>query len=490
MDNLFYRFRKVENLLGKYEELEKQSIYFAAPHELNDPMEGHSDIYWRGDKIVWKNLFRNYVLCLEHVFGLLCIYGEEHGQIIEQDIIPNRNIDDYETQLYKDTIEQILEDFFDDNITNLIDKICNRSTPVKSDELYYYLQIVHIYAFNTIRNNFEKANLIPKSPIVRECTSNYIKTVIERGFFENLEELVQERGEDAITELCAALRYQKDQLNLIQNFNGSISERKNLYFIMFTFTEKYIKKLENLCYSDWYTACFMSKCTNSSIWGSYGDNHAGVCLIFKSEKRNEKYVFPLRAMTGYSMSEDESEPAPHYDFSEHLLQEVNYQEEFVSYNFFTSLGVMNGHTLRKMWFSDSAGEHSTCSKEVWDNISKWRENYWDNYTKRNITKTKDWAYENEYRVILGSFFHDYSDKKKRTLTYDFNSLHGLIFGINTKVEDKIKIINIIKNKCKKEGREKFNFYQAYYSNKDKCIQHSLLNLLNFNDESVKVENAT
>lgn len=483
MDTFLYRFRRVENLIGKYAELEKQSIYFAAPSELNDPMEGHSDIYWRGDKIVWKNLFRNYVLCLEYVFELLCRYNEENGTINENDVIPDRNTDDYDPQFCKDIIDPILKDFFDDNITNLIDKICKRSTPIKRDELYYYLQIIHMHAFKTIRNNYESAKIIPRSLLPKGCTSEYVKIVIEkRKFFENIEGIARERGEDAITELCSTLRFQKDQLNLIQFYNGNILDKKNLCFIMFSFTETYIKKIENLCYSDWFTACFMSECTNSSIWGSYGDNHAGVCLIFKPEKLNDRFVLPLKQITRYSVFPDDIEPTPHYEFKEHLLEKVDYQEEFVSYNFFTSLGVINGHALRKMWFSDSEGNHSSCSKEVWGDIDKWRVSYWDNYTKRNITKTKDWSYENEYRLILGGFFHDYSDKAKRTLTYNFDSLHGLIFGMNTKVEDKLKIINIIENKCKEEGRENFNFYQAYYSSKEKCIQHSLLHLIKFSEE--------
>ena len=58
VDLKFYRFRGMDKLLDKpYRELERQTIYFAAPHELNDPMEDFRDIVWRGDKIVWTNFF-------------------------------------------------------------------------------------------------------------------------------------------------------------------------------------------------------------------------------------------------------------------------------------------------------------------------------------------------------------------------------------------------------------------------------------------------
>ena len=59
-----YRFRSIDRLLGEYQELEKETIYFASPDQLNDPMEGYRDIVWRGDEIVWTNLFTHYAYCL------------------------------------------------------------------------------------------------------------------------------------------------------------------------------------------------------------------------------------------------------------------------------------------------------------------------------------------------------------------------------------------------------------------------------------------
>ena len=76
MKKEFYRFRRINSLIGEFEELENQSIYFAEPESLNDPMEGFRDMYWRGDFIVWRNLFRHYLLCLERLCSLLIISGE------------------------------------------------------------------------------------------------------------------------------------------------------------------------------------------------------------------------------------------------------------------------------------------------------------------------------------------------------------------------------------------------------------------------------
>jgi hypothetical protein len=52
MTELLYRFRKTDKLLGEFQELENQEIYFASPEQLNDPLEGFKDLYWKGDDIL------------------------------------------------------------------------------------------------------------------------------------------------------------------------------------------------------------------------------------------------------------------------------------------------------------------------------------------------------------------------------------------------------------------------------------------------------
>ena len=70
-----YRFRPVDAVLDKYEELAKQEIYFSPPEELNDPMEGYKDVFWSGDRIVWRNLLRHYLLCLLQTTSLCLTMG-------------------------------------------------------------------------------------------------------------------------------------------------------------------------------------------------------------------------------------------------------------------------------------------------------------------------------------------------------------------------------------------------------------------------------
>lgn len=49
MEDYFYRYRPIEAVLDKFQELENQEIYFSTTDELNDPMEGFKDLVWAGD---------------------------------------------------------------------------------------------------------------------------------------------------------------------------------------------------------------------------------------------------------------------------------------------------------------------------------------------------------------------------------------------------------------------------------------------------------
>ncbi len=62
-EQLLYRYRTLKNIFD-YKELEKQTIYFAPVEQVNDPMEGHKIMIFDGDLVVWKNLFRHYIMCI------------------------------------------------------------------------------------------------------------------------------------------------------------------------------------------------------------------------------------------------------------------------------------------------------------------------------------------------------------------------------------------------------------------------------------------
>lgn len=58
-----YRFRSVENLIGDYQELEKQQIYCASLDELNDPLEGKMIYFGTEIELLWK-IYLNIIYCV------------------------------------------------------------------------------------------------------------------------------------------------------------------------------------------------------------------------------------------------------------------------------------------------------------------------------------------------------------------------------------------------------------------------------------------
>jgi hypothetical protein len=143
------------------------------------------------------------------------------------------------------------------------------------------------------------------------------------------------------------------------------------------------------------------------------------------------------------------------------------------------LGRLPRPVLTKSWYTDKNGSKSVCADDVFEFEEQWRERYWARFYQGITTKLKDWAYEEEYRLILSSTLIDFTDPNSRKLKYDFSDLESITFGINTSTEDKLKIMKIIEAKCKKENRKEFKFYQADYYWQTGSIERSELSLLKF-----------
>ena len=135
----------MDYLLGDdYQELEKQAIYFASPDELNDPMEGFRDVMWRGDKIVWTNLFKDYTYCVYTSHLLLTITRSSAELDLDRIPIPDRR----DQQL----IPQI-HNWFDDiwhkflklpKIAEIIEALSNTKRKIRYRELECYLRAIEV----------------------------------------------------------------------------------------------------------------------------------------------------------------------------------------------------------------------------------------------------------------------------------------------------------------------------------------------------------
>ncbi len=474
--DFLYRFRPLDRLLDK-NELRNQEIYFASPDQLNDPMEGFRDIFWKGDEIVWNNFFRHFVICLDNAFSQWLICGEVEP--VEWKHIPVFNHGDLNEGVpHKELEKEILTEFFGEPIVaQFIEALASQPFPIRRDELAAHLRAVHILALNIIRDAYTRRGLHPavaEPDALREASRKTIKLALDSVL--KLRAMADEHPVDEYqVDTFYSLRKQTTaQLDFINFYNGLVDfGQSNRNFVVLTFADEYVGQVESLVYPEWYAACFMADCRNSAIWGSYGNNHTAVCLKFNATNVANKPGLSLRRQVGLNAG------GPIVDFFPHPFKKITYENQHEPVDFFRSLGRFPIPVLRQHWYSDETGKQSPCGEEIFRADAAWRDRYWDRLYHAITRKLSDWSHEQEYRLVLDDYFLNFRDPATRTLRYKFADLEGLIFGIKTPVKAKLDICRIIEEKCRAEGRKDFKFYQAFYSRKTGAIEHAEVSLLKF-----------
>lgn len=460
-----YRFRSTENLLDKFNELENQEIYFADLESLNDSMEGVRDYYWSGDDIVWKNFFKHYIYCLDHLVSLTYLLPQEE-ELTAQDIPIFYNPQEIPTEIYRERMDRIYDRFFKDkSINEYILFLSGTSKEIYEEELYVHLKMLHMYALEAVYEMQLEYGL-------SSMRKNPFSDIKETSMLYELVSMLNEYKSlpDDIFSYEKILGIQKrafktwDIISAYDAYPKSI-DAKRLNYIINGFIEDYLKEITKLTYPECYVACFMDNCTNAAVWGYYGDSHKGVCLKFKT-KNSDSPTISLKGIVGYH-----SLSGNMYAYKEFDFRQMKYSTQFPKHDFFRGIGRLPAEQLFSQWYMDSEGNISTCAKDLLggslnlngDPINAWRKSYWGTYEDAYLNKLPDWENEKEHRLLLNSFLGSYSKPGDRKLKYKFEDLEAIIFGMKTPIEDKLRIINIIKHKCELENRSDFHFYEAVYS---------------------------
>ena len=471
-----YRFRTIENILGKYKELENQEIYFASLEELNDPIEGYLDIFWQGDEIIWKNFLKHYILCLEHVFALTII--SKKNSLIDINSIPIlKNHKQYPTPSYKEIIVQILEKSFKDELLKeLPENLAKRKNKIRRHELLSYLRLIHYKLIDIISIVYHENKLL-KKPFKISSVEKFLDTKKEdSNIFTLIDKSEKEfhEIENLSEKFFSTTNSIAMELDLISSYNNLDEGVPPKYgFILKEFPDAFLTKAETMVYPEWFTACFMSTCENSSVWGNYADKHRGVCLIFKTKSHGSEQQLDLETEYGYN------DAGPMIGMRPHTFQEVIYENKHVEIDFFRNLGRLQVIVLKSQWYTDDNGNISSCAEPITDKSGEWIKKHHENYKIGMTTKLDDWDYENEFRLVITNMLNAYHEKENRKLKYDFNDLEGIIFGMKTLKSHKLDIMRIIEKKCKQHNRKEFSFYQAFYNSDKGKIDKKKLNLLKF-----------
>lgn len=472
MSDHLYRFRSIHALLDGHQELEKQQIYFCPPDQLNDTLEGFKDIFWKGDHIVWRNLLRHYLLNLIQAASVSAIMGKDFSPNICS-VFVHQTEDDLPQTPIRDTYATLCREFFGHSAPELlIATLASQERAVRRDELSFYLRLIQPLAISKVLAVFGQRGLMQM-----QSTTELDK--MTEGMTQKLEEIL--RAHTIAPELADTLFSANEnisiQLALIHEFNNPISaDHQSWLFITRDFPSFYVDALERLLYPDWHAACFVANPINTSMWGTYGDGHGGVCLKFRTRTDNQGFR-TLDLYRASSWSGDKNGVVANYTYVPHRFEEMRYTAEFPEVDFFESMGTLSVSKLNKFWFTGPDGKRSTTASRMLREDETWREEYWRKFAASNSTKSPEWKHEEEYRLILSSNLQRFDDLESRKLNYRFSDLTGIIFGIKTTTRDKLQIMRIIENKCISESRQDFEFYQAHYSNRTKKIELAPLSLL-------------
>ena len=476
-----YRFRSAKRLLAEHcGELEQQVIYFASPDELNDPMEGFRDIFWHGDQIVWTNLFKHYVYCLHQSYFSMQVFGDSitfepahipiHGR---WDDPPTPQMGELDSAVWDTVYEEL-------RLCDLIDKIATASRQVRSPELLFYINLIHIKALPRIQRVHVERGLqaSPEQSTSQIGPDNFpwdeskfFDSMPQAdGIHENFSEIMFSISERMWTGLLLAHKYNLRNVN-----QGTLESNRQL--LLFDFPAIYVGRLDELLWPQWYAACFSKSYHNSSLWANYGDGHKGICLIFESIDADNGRNLALSQVTGRSSSLGGKSTEPPV-FRSMSFHDITYADRPNEIDFFRNLGMMSESVALKLWYTDASGNTSEYASHLTTDpdLNPWRQSHWRDFNLDLSLKTKDWAHEQECRLVLYSLLAPVLDERQRKLVYDFKSLKGVVFGIKTTDEDKLKVIEIIHRKCQENHVTGFKFFQAYYSPEDGDIRTQEIHL--------------
>ena len=458
-----YRFRTTDRLL-KCGALEDQTIYFASPRQLNDPIESLRNLVWRGDHIVWNNLFRHYLRCLHDAYcQVLFLAGE--SEFAAGDIAINGRWDDPPRRQYaqigRETWQEVSERFPLTDLASMLEGLDRR---VRREELGSYLFFFHLDALAIIQRTYLRHGLIPP-PTTPLRLSERLPGAL-RGFIDALGQLTDD--EEFVEASFRVLSQMYDQLRLIPRFatrrRDTDQTDRNWWFLTVDFPKAYVQQLARAIGPERYVACFTAEYSNPTMWANYADGHKGVCLIFAPKGTEHGYALPLYALPD-SEERDPVMVRQRGHAQSVQFEAVRYQTHLEEVDFFKRISMLPEASARATWYTDDEGRMSSVADHMTagTDISTWRDELWSEYQRDAGAKTEEWAYEKEHRLLHNSLLADRLPRSQRTFTYRFQSLKGIIFGIDTSDTDKVNIIETVRRKCSAKNRTDFEFHQAYYS---------------------------
>ena len=469
MDEI-YRFRSCCRLLGVEGELASRMIYFAESSQLNDPMEDVRRLVWHGDRIVWMNLFRHYLCCLNYVY-LMIRLGTYGRPATSTDIPINKRWDQLPTD-YGALLDQVWNDIRGElPLEQIAIRLEQLERRVYSSELEFYVGSIHECAFAAMdRAHAAFGTRDPAAPVSERIS--HLSLVLPE-FFESLMHGLDDPEEldETLERLHHHLQRERLKARVAQGDFADDVEVQDKCFLVLDFPREYVKQLTRATSPVWSTACFTKTYANPTQWSHYADRHKGVCLVFGPEDDADRAWLPLRPLRTDKHIEQPTGP-PESMFHRFYFYPIRYVNSLDDVDFFERISQMPEESVRRVWFTDLDGHTSSVATHLTadSDIETWRASAWAELYRDICTKTEEWQHEQEVRLVNYDTSESLLPDQQLRWEYKFSALKGIIFGINTPNAHKLQIIESIRRQCQHAGRTEFDFRQAYSSTRGQGVQ--------------------
>jgi hypothetical protein len=434
-----YRYRSVDRLLGESNELDEQYFFLSSPSDLNDPMEGHQNVVWKGDRILWENLLRHYLLALLWIVTGLLIMDDK--SFTEPDVPGTLTEDDLPTEEFRALYGAICSEFFGSpGLSTLPDSLAGMPVAVRINGLRLLLSLLHLPALSTVVREVRRRGLASEGWSAFETLPTPPDLNV---LFGALKEQSEAPDEHTFEMTALAFNQVRDQQTLgvifrsDEDANSVMTKRK--HYLLFGFPDAYARGIaDTLIHPDWYVSCFSSNCTNASMWSVYGDQHKGVALMFRPKAHDDGRPFlDTTGVVGFSFTRADPETRARFGPIKSTLHKVSYDTAPPELNFFEFLGRLSQGKLMKAWHSDRAGTRSPLIAGIIEDADAWRKRLWALFHSMATSKLKDWSHEEEYRIVVADAFG--SHRAHRRLRFDGSTFAGVVFGLRTPTTAKVEI---------------------------------------------------
>lgn len=457
MDSYVYRLRPIENLLDKHEELANLEIFFSTPEDLNDPMEGLDDVVWEGDEILWENLLRHYVLALMMAYTETVLQDEE--EFDEPAIVAQMIPDD----LWTDSLEERFRDTWQEfiqapEIANLPALLSGLQRPIRKQALQCMLSLLHPLALRAVVGQAQTRGLVDTGEGTPSFAS-FAQSLTE--FVAALSEAGEEESDDdvgrVLTTLVGAVRDLALRHGIASRGTQQAGSWKKSTSLFVTFPLRYVDELaERLLHPPWRVACFSRECTNASMWARYAGGHTGAALMLRVQGAlDDGATIELDGVTGWQGNQ------PQRSSIRYPLSLVAYGARPPRIDFFRSIATIPLPKVRSGWHTGENGEHSPTSEDITEDLDSWRNGLQETFQRKVATKLEDWKHEEEVRIVLQDWFGTQEAHPK--YRFDPDSLAGIVFGAETRLEDKIQIVETVIENHLDDLPSDFRFYEMVYS---------------------------